>query len=59
MDFLFAPLGFCSLCIRVHLWQTAAVRHSLPCHAGRSQMKAQQHAYNMVGLRRGPLAPHA
>ena len=36
---LVCPLGFCSLCIRVHLWRTAAVNHVLPCHASRSQMK--------------------
>ena len=37
---LVCPLGFCSLCIRIHLWQTAAVKHILFCHAGRSQMKS-------------------
>ena len=29
------PLGFCGLCIRVHLRQMAAVKQTLPCHAVR------------------------
>ena len=53
------PLGFCSLCIRVHLWQTAPVKHILPCHAGRSQMKSPAKGRQYGRLERVPRAPHA